>query len=55
VEWMLEIVEAVLQSVVISGCWSAIVTLRELPSKIKEDNPNKLATWAARKAAVASP
>jgi hypothetical protein len=31
------------------------VTLRESPSKIKEDNPNELTKRAARRAAVASP
>jgi hypothetical protein len=55
VERMLEMVEAILQTIVVAGCWSANVTLRESPSKIKEDNPNELAKRAARRAAVASP
>jgi hypothetical protein len=54
-EWMMEMEEAMRQSIVIAGCWSAIVTLRESPSKIKEDNPNETAKWAARRAAIASP
>lgn len=55
VEWMMEMVEAIRQSIVVAGCWSAIVTLRESPSKINEDNPNKTAKRAARRASVASP
>jgi hypothetical protein len=45
----MEMVEAIRQLIVIAGCWRAIVTLRESPSKIKEDNPNETAKRAARR------
>ncbi len=54
-ERMVETVDDIHQSVVMSGCCRAIVTIREFPSKMKEDNPSKIAKRAARKAAVASP
>jgi hypothetical protein len=55
VVWMIEMMEAIRQSIVIAGCWIAIVTLWESPSKIKDDNPNEAAKRAAKRAAVASP
>jgi hypothetical protein len=55
VAWMMEMMKAIRQSVVIAGCWIAIVKLRESPSKIKDDNPNEATKRAARRAVVASP
>jgi hypothetical protein len=46
--------EAIRKSVVIVGCWSVIVTLRESPSKIKDDIPNEAAKRVARMAVVVS-
>jgi hypothetical protein len=54
-ERMLEMMEAIRQSVVDAGCWSAKVILRESPSKIKDDNPKEVANREARRAARASP
>jgi hypothetical protein len=54
-ERMLEMMKAIHQFVVVAGCWSAKMTLRESPSKIKEDNPKEVANRAARRAPRASP
>jgi hypothetical protein len=44
-----ETVEDILQSMVISGCCRAIVTVRESPSKMNEDNPNRIDKCAAKR------
>lgn len=54
-EWMCEMVEAIRQSWVVVGFWSARVTVRESPSKIKEDIFRKRAKWTANKVALALP
>jgi len=54
-ERMVETMEEILRSIVISGCCRAVVTVRESSSKIKEDNPNRIDKRAARRIAVASP
>lgn len=50
-----ETVEDILQSMVISGCCRAIVIVRESPSKMNEDNSNRIDKCAAIRAVVASP
>jgi len=52
IEIMLETVDEIRQ--IKLGCWSAIVTFRESPSKMKEDNPKEIARGVARRAVVRS-
>jgi hypothetical protein len=52
---MLEIVNIIRRSMVMSRCCRAIVIIRESLSKMKKDNPNKIAKRATRKVAVVLP
>jgi hypothetical protein len=50
-----EMKEAIRQYWVCSGFWRAKVTVRESPSKIKEESCNDKVSWTAKSAAEASP
>jgi hypothetical protein len=55
IEYMWDMVEAIRQYWVMDGFWSARVTVRESPSKIKEEIPIERANKVAKRAALASP